>query len=218
MTKAATLVTVLRHGEVAGPADVLRGKVDAPLSAAGLQQMQQIFAAISTPAFTQIVSSPLARCRTFAESAAATGKLPLTLHAGFEEIDFGDWEGLTPSQAQTASFQFHFDEMELESAELFSRFQLNPEGLAPPNGEAFNLFCQRVLDAFAACLTHAEGGHTLIVTHAGVMRVILSKVLGLTWSSAYQIAIPTAGSFQLSLLPGHTPYLLSLNRGQPCAA
>lgn len=206
MTNAATLVTVLRHGEVDGPADVLRGKVDAPLSAAGLQQMQQIFAAISTPAFTRIVSSPLARCRTFAQSAAETGKLPLTLHAGFEEIDFGDWEGLTAIQAQTAT------------AELFSRFQVNPQGLAPPNGEAFNLFCQRVLDAFAACLTHAEGGHTLIVTHAGVMRVILSEVLGLTWSSAYQIAIPVAGSFQLSLLPGHTPYLLSLNRGQPCAA
>jgi alpha-ribazole phosphatase len=205
MTEASTLLTVLRHGEVTGPWNVLRGKHDAPLSAAGLQQMQQVIAAINTSAFSRIVSSPLARCRTFAESIAQTSHIPLTLHAGFEEIDFGDWEGLTPLEAQAAT------------PELFTRFQANPEGLAPPKGEAFNAFRQRVLNAFD-CLARDAESHTLLVTHGGVMRVILSAVLGLTWHSAFQIAIPAAGSFQLSLLPGHAPYLLNLNFGQPCAA
>lgn len=205
MTEASTLVTVLRHGEVTGPWNVLRGKHDAPLSAAGLQQMQQVIAAINTSVFSRIVSSPLARCRAFAESVAQTSDIPLTLHAGFEEINFGDWEGLTPLEAQTTT------------PELFTRFQANPEGLTPPKGEAFNAFRQRVLDAFD-CLTSDAESHTLLVTHGGVMRVILSAVLGLTWHSAFQIAIPAAGSFQLSLLPEHAPYLLNLNFGQPCAA
>ena len=56
MTEASTLLTVLRHGEVAGPWNVLRGKHDAPLSAAGLQQMQQVMAAINTSEFSRIVS------------------------------------------------------------------------------------------------------------------------------------------------------------------
>ena len=205
MTDATTLVTVLRHGEVAGPWNVLRGKHDAPLSAAGLQQMQQVMAAINTTEFSRIISSPLARCRAFAENVAQTSDIPLTLHAGFEEIDFGEWEGLTPLEARAAT------------PELFTRFQANPEGLAPPKGEAFNAFRQRVLNAFD-CLTRDAESHTLLVTHGGVMRVILSAVLGLTWHSAFQIAIPAAGSFQLSLLPEHAPYLLNLNFGQPCAA
>jgi alpha-ribazole phosphatase len=204
MTEAARLVTVLRHGEVAGPANVLRGKHDALLSAAGLQQMQQVSAANNRPAFTRIASSPLARCRTFAERVAESCNIPLTLHAGLEEIDFGDWEGLTPAEAQK------------RTPELFTRFQANPEGLAPPNGEAFDIFRQRVLDAFDSVARDASD-HTLLVTHAGVIRVILSAVLGLTWRNAYQIALPAAASFQLSLLPEHAPYLLNLNRGQLCA-
>ena len=204
MTDAATLVTVLRHGEVAGLAHVLRGKHDALLSAAGLWQMQQSIAANNRPAFTRIASSPLARCRTFAERVAESCNIPLTLHAGLEEIDFGDWEGLTPAEALK------------RTPELFTRFQTNPDGLAPPNGEAFDSFRQRVLDAFDGA-TRDSSGHTLLVTHAGVMRIILSTVLGLTWRNAVQIALPAAAAFQLSLLSGHAPYLLNLNRGQLCA-
>ena len=204
MTEASTLLTVLRHGEVIGPWNVLRGKRDVALSATGLQQMQQVIAAINTFPFSRIVSSPLARCRVFAESIAQTSSIPLRLHAGFEEIDFGDWDGLTSAEAQAFT------------PDLFTRFQANPEGLAPPQGEAFNDFHQRVFDAFDD-ITRDASGHTLLITHGGVMRIILSAVLGLTWHDAFQIAIPAASSFQLSLLPGHAPYLLNLNIGQPCA-
>jgi alpha-ribazole phosphatase len=203
MTEASTLLTVLRHGEVSGPWNVLRGKRDVALSARGEQQMQQVIAAINTSSFSQIISSPLARCRVFAEGIAQKSGAPLTLQAGFEEIDFGDWDGLTTAEAQ------------LLTPDLFTRFQANPEGLTPPQGEAFNDFRQRILDAFDD-ITH-EAGHTLLITHGGVMRIILSTVLRLAWPQAFQIAIPAAASFQISLLPGHAPYLLNLNIGQPCA-
>ena len=204
MTEASTLLTVLRHGEVTGPWNVLRGKRDVALSATGLQQMRQAVVALDTHPFTQVVSSPIARCRVFAESIAQTSGAPLTLHSKFEEIDFGDWDGLTTAEAQALT------------PDLFPRFQANPEGLAPPQGEAFNDFRLRVLNAFDE-ITHDASGHTLLITHGGVMRIILSAVLGVTWHSAFQIAIPAAGSFQLSLLPGYSPYLLNLNIGQPCA-
>lgn len=206
MTEAATLVTVMRHGVVDGPAHVLRGKHDVALTETGWQQMRQTAAAANSPPFTALASSSLARCRAFSDGLAAELKLPVTLHAGFEEIDFGDWEGLTPSQAQALSPQ------------LFERFQSNPEGITPPNGEAFSAFRERVCSAFDTFTAECSGGHALIVTHAGVMRVLLAEKLGLPWHSAYRIALPPAGSFQLSLLHGHPPYLLSLNSGQPCAA
>ena len=206
MTDAATLVTVMRHGEVDGPGHVLRGKHDAALTKTGWQQMQRTAEAANTPPFSLIASSTLLRCRAFSESFSAELKLPVNLHTGFTEIDFGDWEGLTPSQAQALSPQ------------LFERFQSNPEHLTPPSGEAFCAFRSRVCDTFDAVLAGCNGGHALIVTHAGVMRVLLAEKLGLGWPSANRIAIPPAGSSQLSLLHGHAPYLLNLNIGQPCAA
>ena len=120
MPEASTLLTVLRHGEVLGPWNVLRGKRDVALSATGVQQMQRVMAAINPSPFSRIVSSPLARCRVFAESIAQTSDVPLTLHAGFEEIDFGDWDGLITAEAHALT------------PDLFTRFQANPEGLAPP--------------------------------------------------------------------------------------
>ena len=205
MTDTAVRVTLLRHGEVAGPPHVLRGKHDTPLAAAGWRQMRQAAGAANTPPFSAIAASPLARCRAFAEKLATECQLALTLHPGLEEIDFGDWEGLTPLAAQTAT------------PELFTRFQANPEGLAPPNGEAFAAFRQRVCAAFHACLAQHHNGHLLIVTHAGVMRVVLSEIMGLSWETAQRIALPPAAAFQLSLSQGHAPYLLNLNSGQPCA-
>ena len=205
MTDAAVRVTLMRHGEVAGPLHVLRGKHDTPLAMAGWQQMRHAAGAANTPPFSAIAASPLARCRAFAEKFAAECQLPLTLYGGLEEIDFGDWEELTPLEAQTAT------------PELFARFQANPEGLAPPKGEAFTAFRQRVHAAFHACLAQHHSSHVLIVTHAGVMRVVLSEILGLSWKTTEQIALPPAATFQLSLLQGHAPYLLNLNRGQPCA-
>lgn len=206
MTDRATLVTVMRHGEVDGPAHVLRGKHDVALTETGWRQMRQTVDAANSPPFSTVASSTLMRCRAFSDRFAAELALPVNLHAGFEEIDFGDWEGLTPSQAQALSPQ------------LFERFQSNPEGTTPPNGEAFSTFRNRVCSAFDDCLPECSGGHALIITHAGVMRVLLAEKLGLPWHSANRIAIPPAGSFQLSLLHGHPPCLLNLNSGQPCAA
>ncbi|OFZ68328.1 MAG: hypothetical protein A2Z01_00900 [Betaproteobacteria bacterium RBG_16_58_11] len=198
MSESATLVTVMRHGAVEGPVNVLRGSSDTPLSDVGWQQMRAAFAALDTPV-TAIASSPLARCSAFAQALAAQQALPLNLHHDLREIDFGDWENLTPDAAQAAS------------PELFAKFQTSPEGTSPPDGEPFDAFKQRVLAAFVACLAQSRGGHLLMLTHAGVMRVLLTDKMNLPWATTYRIAIPPAGGFRLSCLAGHPPYLLNLN-------
>ena len=194
----ATLVSVIRHGTVDGPNNVLRGRTDTPLSDTGWQQMRAACAALDIPV-TAIATSPLARCSAFAQELAAQHVLPLNRHDDLREIDFGAWENLLPDEAQTAT------------PELFAQFQANPEGTSPPDGEPFDAFKRRVLAAFDACLTQTRGGHLLIVTHAGVMRALLADKMNLPWATTYRIAIPPAGGFRLSCLAGHAPYLLSLN-------
>lgn len=198
MSEMTTLVTVMRHGAVDGPANVLRGSSDTPLSDTGWKQMRAACAALNAPV-TAIASSPLARCSAFAQELAARHALPLSLHHDLREIDFGDWENLTPDAAQTAT------------PELFAKFQTSPEGASPPEGEPFDAFKQRVLAAFEACLAQSRGGHLLMVTHAGVMRVLLASLMNMPWADTYRVAIPAAGGFRLSCLEGHAPYLLNLN-------
>lgn len=198
MSEAATLVTVMRHGEVDGPANVLRGSSDTPLSDIGWNQMRAVCAALDTPV-TAIVSSPLNRCRAFAQELAMQHALSLNLHDDLREIDFGDWENLTPDAARASS------------PVLFDKFISAPEGVTPPNGEPFDAFDQRVRTAFDACLAQSSGGHLFIITHAAVMRVLLSSIMNLPWADTYRIAIPPAGNFRLSCLEGHAPYLFNLN-------
>ncbi|MBI5751339.1 MAG: histidine phosphatase family protein [Hydrogenophilales bacterium] len=203
MNETTTLVTVMRHGAVDGPANVLRGSSDTPLSDAGWQQMRAACAALGTPV-TAIASSPLNRCRAFAQELSTQHALPLNLHDDLREIGFGDWENLTPDAARASS------------PVLFDQFISAPEGMTPPNGEPFDEFAPRVRAAFDQCLAQSRGGHLLIVTHAAVMRVLLSSIMSLPWAGAQRIAIPPAGNFRLSCLAGHAPYLLNLNPS--CAA
>lgn len=203
MSETATLVTVLRHGEVDGPGQVLRGSVDTPLSDAGWRQMRAAWAALDAPV-TRLASSPMLRCNAFAQALSTQHGLPLDTHEDLRELDFGDWENLTPEAARALS------------PTLFAQFQTRPEGMAPPNGEPFDAFKQRVTSAFDACLAQARGGHLLLITHAGVMRALLASTMNMPWADAWRIALPPAGNFRLSCLPGHAPYLLNLNPS--CAA
>ncbi len=203
MNEAATLVTVMRHGAVEGPSHVLRGSSDAPLSDTGWIQMRAACAALDAPV-TAIATSPLLRCSAFAQEYATQRTLPLNLCDGLREIHFGDWENLTPEAARSAN------------PILFDQFLSAQEGVSAPNGEPFGAFKQRVLAAFDSCLAPVGGGHLLLVTHAGVMRVLLSSLMHLSWADTSRIALPPAGNFRLSCLAGHAPYLLNLNT--PCVA
>jgi len=73
----------------------------------------------------------------------------------------------------------------------------------------------RVASGWDAWLHNSPGGHRLLVTHAGVMRALLMRLLGMPHSHAYRIALPEAAFFQVSIMAGEAPVLLGLNS---CAA
>lgn len=195
-----TLVTVLRHGAVAAPGHVLRGLADPPLSPAGRAAMLAVLERLHVPPVDHVVSSPRRRCREVAEVAARDRGWPLRLEDGFAELDFGRWEGLTPEQAAA------------DDPAGWRAFRAG-EGAAP-GGESWAAFQARVLAAWQAWLADARGGHRLLLTHAGVMRILLREMLHLPFERLYRLALPEAAHFQVSVLAGEAPILLSLN---PCA-
>ena len=78
------------------------------------------------------------------------------------------------------------------AAEQFAAFRKNLSALAPPNGEDYLSFKTRVLGAWREILTRPDGSHLLIVTHGGVLRVILPTVLGMPLNRSFPLHIPFA--------------------------
>jgi broad specificity phosphatase PhoE len=197
-----TLVTILRHGQVNGRPFVYRGALNDPMTEQGAARVWEIAERLAAPAFDRLASSPLVRCLDFAEAYARESDLPLDVLDSMREMHFGAWEGLTPVEAARLDPTHH---------ELFRG---TAGKVGAPEGESVTDLRKRVRQGWQDWLAGANGGHRLLVTHAGVMRALLMELIGLDPAHAYRIALPEAAHFQVSVLPGEAPVLLNLN---PCA-
>jgi alpha-ribazole phosphatase len=166
---------------------VLRGRVDHALSAEGWQQMFQSTGvappeqAVNSPLlWDKVLSSPLQRCRKFAEHLGARYKVAVSIEEHWQEIDYGDWDGMPLSEWRKIA------------APQFKQFRQDMTALMPPNGEDYVTFSERVLEAWQQIHALDDGSHVLLVTHGGVMRVILPTVLGIPLNKTSSLAIPFA--------------------------
>jgi broad specificity phosphatase PhoE len=166
-------VDLLRHGEAEGGAR-FRGRQDDPLTALGVEQMQR--ATADDPGWNQVFSSPARRCADVASGLAAGLGLPLVVLPELHERAFGAWDGLAAP--------------DIPAAEL-ARFWDDPVGHTPPGGEPFDAFHDRVMQAWRRILD-APRGHSLIVTHGGVIRVVLAELLGMPPAASILIEVPHA--------------------------
>ncbi len=171
-------VDLLRHGEPGG-GDILRGRVDPELTSRGWRQMEAS-AERADANWTHLYASPLRRCRDFAHQLAQSRQLALRIEDQWQEIDYGDWDGMPVSEWRRLA------------ASQFRSFREDITALAPPNGESFVAFRDRVLRAWAGISELPDESHVLIVTHGGVMRVILPSVLGMPLNQSNPLHIPFA--------------------------
>jgi alpha-ribazole phosphatase len=173
---------LMRHGEPVGGRRY-RGQIDDPLSDKGWKQMQ---AAVGDAApWTRIVSSPLARCRAFAEALAVRHGLPVQFDDRLKEVSFGIWEGKSAA------------EIEQEAPGTLARFKADPVNARPAGAESLEDFHTRVAAALDALLQQHAGQHVLLVGHAGVMRMALAWALHIPLEHAYRIEVATASLTRL---------------------
>lgn len=174
---------ILRHGEPEGGVRYRGDGVDDPLSGRGWDQMWAAVEQCSD--WTHVLSSPLRRCRDFAEALAQRHGLPLSVDARFREMGFGAWEGRRHEQVRDADPDAYY---------AFFRDAVNHP---PPGSEPLDTFYARVrsglLDAFDA---HPEG-HILLVCHLGVMRAATALALEMPLSALYRMHAPYAGRIRL---------------------
>ena len=165
----------LRHGECED-AGMVRGITNSSLTEFGRKQMEQ--AVLGQSAWTDIVCSPLSRCLNFARDIAGKEAVPLIIEPGFQEIDFGDWEGL--------SWQF----LQREQPEAVQAYFENPLLNSTHSGEQYDKFLSRVLDAWCKLLPRLQGDRVLIVTHGGVIKSLLSSFLKIPMEAQTSLLVP----------------------------
>ncbi len=172
-------IDLIRHGEPVGGRRYRGHGIDDPLSETGWAQM---WAAIGEAApWDRIVSSPLQRCRAFAEALASRHGIPVTLEPRFSEVGFGCWEGRHPAEIQA------------NNRAEYEAFYADPVNRRPPGAEPLDSFITRVVSAYTAVLRNPHGQHCLIVAHAGVIRAIIAHVLHASPLGLYRIKVDNAG-------------------------
>lgn len=176
------MIDLLRHGQTEAGSGFF-GRTDVKLSAQGFAQMQQ---AVAMGQWDQLISSPLQRCRLFAEHLSRETKLPLTLVPDLQELDFGDWEGLNASQVMA------------EDAEALAKFWRDPYAYTPPNAEPMSAFASRVFSALDQLKRDFAGQRLLVITHAGVMRLLLAAEQGLAREALLEVVVEHASLHRLN--------------------
>jgi alpha-ribazole phosphatase/probable phosphoglycerate mutase len=170
-------VDLIRHGQPLG-GNRFRGQLDDPLSEAGWEDMRASLGDVSP--WTVIVSSPLQRCADFARVQAKRLGLACEIEARFKEIGFGEWEG-----------RRHNEILSKEGTRL-REFWANPLRNLPPGGESMEDFRARVVEGWEDLLREHAGGHVLLVVHAGVIRTLLTWLLGIPFDRYYRLEVPKA--------------------------
>jgi len=174
------LIDLFRHGEPALKG-VYLGRTDSALSEQGVICSQK---ALLEGQWDLIISSPLQRCLHSAKWIAEQKKLDLLVWDELQELDFGDWDGVS------------FEQVYQNDPVAADNFWQAPEKYPAPNGETIQQFKQR-LAMVKEKLLKLSAEKVLVVTHGGVIRGLAGELLGIEADRWSRIAIEYACFTQL---------------------
>jgi broad specificity phosphatase PhoE len=193
-TAADRFVDLLRHGDVVGGGR-FRGASDDLLSATGIAQMRA--EAEGAKDWDALFSSPARRCADFAREVAAQRGLPLELMPELGERRFGAWENRFAAEIPLSDLR---------------RFWDDPVGFIPPGAESFKALRERVLRGWDRILAR-DARFPLVVTHGGVIRIVLGVVLEIPSHTLLRIEVPPACRSRLRVPAGEGHPSLMFHRG-----
>jgi len=170
-----TTIHLLRHGEI-GSDGIRRfyGQTDVRLNQRGLDQARFWRDSFAETRFDGIYASDLSRCAETARIVASNTAAEIQYLPELREIHLGNLEGLAMDDVRKR---------------LRDEWTARGEDIAryvPEGGESFSDLQQRVVPVLQDISSRHEG-NILIVTHAGVNRVILCHILEMPLSDLFRI-------------------------------
>lgn len=178
---------LMRHGAPQRPG-LLLGHRDEP---ALPSETAKCVARAEGLAFDTVVSSDLSRTLDPALRAATERGMEHQVDTDWRELDFGTWTGLAAAEVDPAAY---------------ARFWDDPDAHAPPGGETWSAFKDRV----ARALERIDGD-TLVVTHAGAMRAALAVLFHMEHRQVWAFDLPYASVLTLRIWPGEAAQITGLS-------
>ena len=161
-----TVFHLVRHAEHGLLGRVLTGRMPGvSLNGRGREQAVRLARHFAGRAVAAVASSPMERAQETAAPIAAALGLDVATDAGLDEIDFGDWTGMTFEALQGAP-----------QWQAWNQFR----STAPtPGGETMLEALGRALRSLARWREAVPDGEVVVVSHGDVLRAVLAHSLGL---------------------------------------
>jgi phosphoserine phosphatase len=177
MDVGMTKIILVRHGHVEGISpERFRGRADLRLTAEGRRQAEATARRIhATWTPVAVYTSPLGRCRVTGEAIGEPFGLAPAARDGLIDIDYGEWQGLTPDEARS------------RWPEAVDTWYRAPDWAAIPGGETLQQVLTRTVAVLREVTGHHPGDTVVLVGHDSVNRVILLHALGLPLSRYWRL-------------------------------
>ncbi len=179
------IITLVRHGEIDN--DYLgcyNGHIDISLSPTGVQASKQLAEHFKDTNFDAVYSSDLKRCK---ETLQPIILEPKNQHIQFtdqlREKSWGKHEGMT------------FDTITARDGLVYKDFE---QWINALDGEPYDAYIARIRHFFLEFLPSQHYDSVLVMTHAGVIRVLYAIVLELNLEKAFSLPFPYAASTTLN--------------------
>jgi probable phosphomutase (TIGR03848 family) len=192
---------LIRHGDTDLVGKALAGRSnEVHLTARGRLQAERLAARLAREPIRQIYCSPIARARETAQPMADRLGLDVRIDEALNEIDFGDWSGLTLDR--------------LEPNSQWRRYNTFRSGTRVPGGEMM-LETQTRVVAFMQRLCDQFPDQTFaLVSHGDVIRAAVLYYLGIPLDLFLRLEI-SPGSDTKVMIGDLAPLILHVNRTDP---
>ncbi len=181
-----TEIILIRHGETEWNAQQrMQGHSNSELSAVGREQIQALGRWMKNESFDHIYSSDSLRARQTAEAITQHSGHTLQIDQRLREKNLGVFEGLTSEEAKE------------RFPEVYRLFKTAGANYVIDKGESTQQLLDRALQFLEEIrLKHPEK-RVVLVTHGGVVRVLIKHTLGLSVGSPTRFLIKNTGLFRL---------------------
>lgn len=179
MPHVETRMLLVRHGQTAwnlGAGEVrYRGQTDIPLDEAGHAQARALAVRLRDEPIAGIYTSPLQRAVQTAQPTADHHGLAVNPHPGLLDMNLGQWQGLSHTEATSRYPEVH------------RRWLEAPHTVTLPGGENLDAVLARGRAAVIDLIDRHAGQTIMLVGHQVVNKVLVCWLLGLDNSHYWRV-------------------------------
>lgn len=185
----ATTILLIRHAAHGLVHHILCGRMPGVhLGEAGRAQAEALADRLREERLAAVYTSPLPRAQETAAPIAARHGLEPRICEGLAEIDFGAWNGRSFAS--------------LQDDPHWQRWNAERASERPPGGETMQEAGQRACDAIGRMADHHPEAAVAAVSHADVIKAVLSALLGLSVDAHARFEISPASVSRIVVWPG----------------